>query len=152
MTSLDSNYTSPKKTSLLSLASQRKIPAVPRSLKVCKLKLLFFKMVGSFLPNVLTCHISLSLFKQCIFIAHRSVTRSSYCLRQKRRGKKTSLQVFRRFRKIAKNVNQIHHVRPAVSLSVSRSAWNNSALTARISIKFDISIFFEHLSRRFKFH
>jgi len=31
-------------------------------------------------------------------------------------------------------------------------AWNNSALTGRIFMKFDISAFFENLSLKFKFH
>ena len=32
------------------------------------------------------------------------------------------------------------------------SAWNNSALTGRIFMKFDIWVFLEYLSRKFKFH
>jgi hypothetical protein len=31
-------------------------------------------------------------------------------------------------------------------------AWNNSASTGRIFMKFDIRVFFENLSRKFKFH
>jgi len=31
------------------------------------------------------------------------------------------------------------------------SAWNNSGATGRIYIKFDICVFFESLSRKFKF-
>jgi hypothetical protein len=30
--------------------------------------------------------------------------------------------------------------------------WNNSAPTGRIFIKFDTGVFFENLSRKFKFH
>jgi hypothetical protein len=37
-------------------------------------------------------------------------------------------------------------------LSVCLSAWNNSAPTERIFMKFDIWVFFESLSRKFKFH
>jgi hypothetical protein len=37
-------------------------------------------------------------------------------------------------------------------MSVRPSAWNNSAPTGRIFIKFDILAFFEYLSRKFKFH
>jgi len=37
-------------------------------------------------------------------------------------------------------------------MSVRLSAWNNSALTGRIFIKFDIWIFFENFERKFKFH
>jgi hypothetical protein len=37
-------------------------------------------------------------------------------------------------------------------ISVCRSAWNNSALTRRIFMKFDIWVFFENRSRNFKFH
>jgi hypothetical protein len=33
----------------------------------------------------------------------------------------------------------------------SLSAWSNSAVTGRILMKFDILIFFENLSRKFKF-
>jgi len=40
------------------------------------------------------------------------------------------------------------HVWPSVRLS----AWNNSAPTGRIFMKFDIQVFFENLSRKFKFH
>jgi hypothetical protein len=39
-------------------------------------------------------------------------------------------------------------VRPSVRLS----AWSNSSPTGRIFIKFDIWVFFENLSRKFKFH
>jgi hypothetical protein len=35
---------------------------------------------------------------------------------------------------------------------VRMSAWNNSAPTRRIFVKFDILVFFENLSRKFKFH
>jgi len=37
-------------------------------------------------------------------------------------------------------------------LSVCLSAWNNSAPTGRIFLKFDIWVFFENRSRKFKFH
>jgi len=39
----------------------------------------------------------------------------------------------------------------SVRLSVHLSAWNNSALTGRIFMKF-IWVFFENLSRMFNFH
>jgi hypothetical protein len=39
-----------------------------------------------------------------------------------------------------------------VCVCVCVSAWNNSAPTERICIEFDICIFFENLSREFKFH
>ena len=58
------------------------------------------------------------------------------------------LLIFRRVRKIAKINFFFRHV----CLSVRPSAWNNSATTARILTKFDLSIFFENLSPRFKFH
>jgi hypothetical protein len=35
---------------------------------------------------------------------------------------------------------------------VGRSAWNNWASTGRIFMKFDISVFFENLSKKFKFN
>jgi hypothetical protein len=34
-------------------------------------------------------------------------------------------------------------------MSVSLSAWNNSAPTGRIFLKFDIWVFFENISRKF---
>jgi hypothetical protein len=37
-------------------------------------------------------------------------------------------------------------------MSVCPSEWNNWAFTGRIFMKFDISIFFENLSREFKFY
>jgi len=40
----------------------------------------------------------------------------------------------------------------SVSLSVCQSACNNSASTRRILMKSDIVVFFENLSRKFKFH
>jgi hypothetical protein len=39
-----------------------------------------------------------------------------------------------------------------LAMSVSPFAWNNWPLTGRIFMKFDISSFFEMLSRKFKFH
>ena len=40
----------------------------------------------------------------------------------------------------------------SVRPSVPPSAWNNSASTGGIFMKFNIRLFFEDLSRRFKFH
>jgi hypothetical protein len=40
----------------------------------------------------------------------------------------------------------------SVLSSAGPSAWNNSGPTARIFLKFDIIVFFENLSRKFKFH
>jgi hypothetical protein len=37
-------------------------------------------------------------------------------------------------------------------MSVRPSAWNNTTSTGRILIKFDILVFVENLSRKFKFH
>jgi hypothetical protein len=37
-------------------------------------------------------------------------------------------------------------------MSVCRSAWNNSAPTGRIFMKFDVWVCFENLSRKLKFH
>jgi len=48
------------------------------------------------------------------------------------------LGAFRRIRGIAKGEFLLRHVRPSVRLS----AWNNSAPTRRIVMKFDISVFF----------
>jgi hypothetical protein len=55
------------------------------------------------------------------------------------------LSVFVIFRKY---LYQLRHV----YLSVRPSAWNNSTPTGRIFVKFDICLFFEYLSRKFKFH
>jgi len=64
---------------------------------------------------------------------------------------------FRRVRKIAKSDRYLRHVClsyvcPSVRPSVRPSAWNNSALTGRIFMKFDVWVFFENLWRKFKFH
>ena len=37
-------------------------------------------------------------------------------------------------------------------MTVRLVAWNESAATGRIFISFDIGVFFERLSRKFKFH
>jgi len=55
---------------------------------------------------------------------------------------------FRRVRKIATSNYWPRHV----CLSVRPSAWNNSAPTGRIFIKFDIWDFSKNLSRKFTFH
>ena len=55
---------------------------------------------------------------------------------------------FRRIRKIAKSDLQLRHVCPSVCLS----AWNKSAPTGRIFVKFDIGAFVENLSRKMKFY
>ena len=56
--------------------------------------------------------------------------------------------VFLGVRKIMESNYWHRHACPAVRLS----AWNNSAPTGRIFMKFDIWVFFETLSRKFKFH
>ena len=58
------------------------------------------------------------------------------------------LGIFRRVRKIAKSDYLFRHV----CLSVCPSAWNNSASTGRIFMKSDVWVFFENMSRKFKFH
>jgi hypothetical protein len=40
----------------------------------------------------------------------------------------------------------------SVCLSISASVWNNSAPTSRIFVKFNIWVFFENISRKFKFY
>jgi len=57
-------------------------------------------------------------------------------------------KIFRRVRNIPKSYSYFRHV----YLSVSLSAWNNSASIGRIFVKFHCSVFFEHLLRKFKFH
>ena len=54
-----------------------------------------------------------------------------------------TLTDFRHIRKTAKSDNYFHHARMSV---------RPSALTGRIFIKLDVRVFFENLSRRFKFH
>ena len=56
----------------------------------------------------------------------------------------SSVRRLRRVRKNAKSDYYIPHVCP--------SAWNNSAPTKRIFMKFDDCEFFKNLSRKFKFH
>ena len=54
-------------------------------------------------------------------------------------GKNTvQMSVFRRVRKTGKSYNYFF-------MSVRRSAWNNSAPSKRIFMKFDISVFLENL-------
>ena len=40
----------------------------------------------------------------------------------------------------------------SVCLPIRKSACNNSVSTARIFMKFDISVFFQNMSSKFKFH
>jgi hypothetical protein len=54
-----------------------------------------------------------------------------------------SVSVFRRVHKIAKSDYWLRHV-----CLVSPSAWNSSAPTGRVLIKFNIGVFFEHLLRK----
>ena len=56
--------------------------------------------------------------------------------------------LLRCIRKTAKHDYWLHHI----YLRVHLSAWNNSAPTWQIFIKFEIWAFFENLSRKFKFH
>jgi len=54
------------------------------------------------------------------------------------------LHFFRHIRKTVKSYYELHHV--------CLSAWNKSAATGQIFMKFDIWKFFENLSGKFKFH
>ena len=129
MTSLDSNSTSPTKLHYFLLPHKEKFQMFPVAWKLANSNCYFFKMVGSFLPNLLTCHISLSLFKQCIFIAHRSATRFSYCLRKKRR-KKLRCKLLDAFVKLRKTTIRFMSVRPSLCphgttrLSLDGFPWN----------------------------
>jgi len=62
-----------------------------------------------------------------------------------------SIIIFRHVRIIAKSDHQLRHVWLSVCLSVRPPAWNNLAPTKRIVMKVDIWVFFENLSRKFKF-
>jgi hypothetical protein len=61
-------------------------------------------------------------------------------------------RVFMHVLKIAESDDLLRHACLSVYPSVRLSAWNNSAPTGQISIKFNIWVFFENLSRKFKFH
>jgi hypothetical protein len=56
------------------------------------------------------------------------------------------INIIRHIHKIAKSDYYFHLVRPPVSLR----AWNNSASTGQILIKFDVTVFSKILSRKFK--
>jgi hypothetical protein len=59
--------------------------------------------------------------------------------------------MFRRVRKLRKETSSfVIYVFPSVRLSISPSAWNNSAPTERILIKFEV--FLENLSRKPDLH
>ena len=60
--------------------------------------------------------------------------------------------MFRRVCITTKSDYYLHYVCPSVRPSVRLSTWNNSALTGRIFMKFDIWVFFENMSGKFKFH
>jgi hypothetical protein len=60
-----------------------------------------------------------------------------------------TVQVFYIFRHVCKIAEQL---RAFPCLSICLSTWKNSAPTSRIFMKFDISGFLKHLSRKFKFH
>jgi len=51
------------------------------------------------------------------------------------------------FPKIAKSDYEHRHICQSVAVSVRLSAQNNSAPSGRIFLKFDISVFFENISR-----
>ena len=58
--------------------------------------------------------------------------------------------------KLSSHLTVFEHVRKIlkatfICLSNCPSAWNTWAPTARIFIKFDVEVFFENLSRKFKF-
>jgi len=57
---------------------------------------------------------------------------------------------FRHFRKISKRLSASSCL--SVCLSVCPPIWNNSDLTGKIFVKFYIWLFFNNLSRKFKFH
>jgi hypothetical protein len=60
-------------------------------------------------------------------------------------------QFIRCVRKISKSDSYLRHVCVSICPSVHASAWYNSAPTGRIFMKFDMWVFFENLSRNFKF-
>jgi hypothetical protein len=63
-----------------------------------------------------------------------------------------SVFIFRCFREIAKSDYYLRHVCPSIRFFVRWSAWNISAPNGRIFMKFYISVLFENLSRKLKFH
>ena len=73
------------------------------------------------------------------------------CLTLQEHDDDNLLQIFRRVRKIAKKrllASSCMFVCP----SFLPCAWNNSAPTGWIFMKFDIWVFFKHMSKKFKFH
>jgi hypothetical protein len=60
--------------------------------------------------------------------------------------------VFMRVSKIAMRDYYLHHMCLSVHLSARVSAWNNSARTGRIFMKFYIWEFLDNLSKELKFH
>jgi len=63
-------------------------------------------------------------------------------------GNRICRMVFRRVLKIVKSDYELRHEWSSVRLS----ACNNSIPIGRIFMKFDIWVFFENLSKKFKFH
>jgi len=61
----------------------------------------------------------------------------------------TFLRAFAKLRKAT--ISFVRYVRPSIYLSVCLSAWNNSAPTGRIFMKFYMWAFFESLQRKFNF-
>ena len=62
------------------------------------------------------------------------------------------ISLFNGFRRVRKIVNIDYSFVICVCHSLRLSTWNNSAPTALIFMKFNSLIFFESLSRKFKFH
>jgi len=59
----------------------------------------------------------------------------------------SSISFFRRVRKLAKREYLLRHVYPSVYPSVRQPAWNNTAPTGRIFMKFGVQVFFENICR-----
>ena len=83
-------------------------------------------------------------------LTHRTNIFIRYC---RKSSSKTAFKydLVRRVLKIAKSDYWLRHECQSVRPSVRLSAWNNSAPTGRIFIRFDILAFFENLSRKLKF-
>jgi len=64
---------------------------------------------------------------------------------------KMSVFLIRRSREIAKSDYGLHHVCLSLCLSIHPFAWTNSAPTGQIFTRFDIGVYLEYLSRKFKF-
>ena len=107
---------------------------------ICWSLIYFMYLINPFLRSV---DINIVTNRTDIFIS---------CCRNSSIKTAVKYDLVRRVRKIAKTDYWLRHDCPCARPSFRPSAWNNSAPTGRILIRFDILAFFENLSRKFMFH